>query len=258
MKMGNRRRDERRLAAAQLRDNVLAIVAHDLRTPLSTIIMAANLLAEIEEKASREHFLEMILKAAQQADYLIHDLVDATRIENDGLQVKCSSEPAAYLVQSVVELFGEAAAATGITLRCDVAALGHEHLKVENPRFVQLLSNLIDNAIKFTPYGGTILVSARITNGFIEVSVADDGIGIDLDELPHVFERFWQANHHHRAGAGLGLAIAKGIAEAHGGQIGVRSKKGVGSTFFFTVPRVANPLACPTALESDAMVRAPA
>jgi signal transduction histidine kinase len=233
----NRRRNDRRESAARLRDNALAIVVHDIKSPLSTILMAADLLAEVQDEARRRHFLEIISRAARQADFLIHDLLDVTRIENAGLEMHCGSEPAAYLVESVCELFVDAAADAGVLLACDTTSLGHVHIFVENPRFVQLLSNLISNAIKFTAPGGNVAVSARTVANVVEVSVTDDGIGIAEDELPHVFERFWQANHQRRAGAGLGLAIAKGIAEAHGGRIGVRSTPGRGSTFFFTVPQ---------------------
>jgi signal transduction histidine kinase len=230
-------RGERRVRAVELRDNVLAIVAHDLRTPLSTIIMAAELLGEVHDAEQAKHFREIIMSAARQADYLIHDLVDVTRIENLGLHVQCSSEPAAYLVTSVVEQFEQSSALAGVLLAFDVSRAGHAEVMVDSARFVQLLSNLISNAIKFTPPGGNIRVTAEAQSDHVLISVHDDGIGISPDELPHVFERFWQANYHRRAGAGLGLAIAKGIVDAHHGQIGVKSELGKGSLFYFTLPR---------------------
>jgi signal transduction histidine kinase len=224
-----------------MRDNALAIVAHDIKSPLATIMMAADVLGEVPDEARRRHLVDIIGKAARQADFLIHDLLDVTRIENAGLVMHRRSEPAAYLVQSVAELFQDIARFAGISLVCDTTSLGNAHIYVDNPRFVQLLSNLISNAIKFTPHGGHVFVTARPVAPYVEVSVTDDGVGIAADELPHVFERFWQANHHHRAGAGLGLAIVKGITEAHGGQIGARSQIGKGSTFFFTMPQSPPP-----------------
>jgi signal transduction histidine kinase len=224
--------------AIQLRDNVLAIVAHDLRSPLSTITMAADLLTEGEADERRRHFLDMIVKAAAQADLLIKDLVDISRIEAGHLRVECEPEPLAYLVQSVVEQFEAAAAAAGVLLTCSTVEVTHVSVSVDHGRFVQLLSNLISNAIKFTPPGGSVFVEAESRGRYARVSVGDSGIGISAHELPHVFERFWQADHHRRAGAGLGLAIAKGIVKAHGGRIAVESKEGVGSTFFFTIPIV--------------------
>lgn len=223
-----------------MRDNAMAIVAHDIKSPLATIMMAADLLGHAEDQASRAHFIEVIMRSARQADFLIHDLLDVTRIENGGLALHRTSEPAAYLVQSVAELFEESASAAGILFACRVKELGHVHISVESPRFVQALSNLISNAIKFTPSGGSILVSAQVVGHDVEVSVSDTGIGVNADELPHLFERFWQANHHHRAGAGLGLAIAKGIVEAHGGRIAVRSDA-PGATFYFTIPQSPPP-----------------
>ena len=107
---------------------------------------------------------------------------------------------------------------------------------MDTGRIVQLLANLLSNALKFTPAGGRVHVGAAVLQDCIFVSVSDTGIGIAAEELPHVFERFWQADHHHRAGAGLGLAIARGIVAAHGGVIGVTSEPGAGTTFHFTLP----------------------
>jgi signal transduction histidine kinase len=234
--VSNRRSVERRQTANALRENALTILAHDLRSPLSTIMMAADLLSEIEDPGRRQHFIDIIQRAARQADFLIHDLLDVTVIENGALHIQCSSEPAAYLIDSVCELFEASASGAGLLFACDTSTVGNTHIDVDSPRFVQLLSNLISNAIKFTPAGGSVLVSANIAGDMVRINVRDTGIGIDTEEIPHVFERFWQASHHHRAGAGLGLAIARGIVQAHGGEIGVASEPGAGSTFFFTIP----------------------
>jgi signal transduction histidine kinase len=226
----------RRDARLTLRDNALAIVAHDLRSPLSTIAMAADLLREIDDDERRRHFLDIITNAARQADFLIHDLMDVTRIENGALRVDLRREQVGYLLESVTEQFAESAAQAGILLGCDVSSVRNTEVMADSRRCVQLLSNLIGNAIKFTPPGGFVRVAAHVRGAFVEVSIQDSGIGIEADELPHVFERFWQASHHHRAGAGLGLAIARGIVEGHGGHMRVRSRRGEGSTFTFTLP----------------------
>lgn len=222
--------------AVKLRDNVLSIVAHDLRTPLSTIIMAADLLKQDATGPRTNRFLSMILNAADQADALIKDLTDVTRIEAHRLSLELSDEPLAYLMSSVTELFEPIAEAHGVALRCDTAAVRGVEVRVDHARFVQVLNNLISNAIKFTPAGGVVLIDACRIGDFAKVFVRDTGVGISTDELPHVFQRFWQAQHHHRAGAGLGLAIAKGVVEAHSGEIGVTSIPHVGSTFHFTMP----------------------
>lgn len=236
MHTSNRRRAERRDAAVVLRDNALAIVAHDLRSPLNTIVMAADLLRDIDDKMRRAHFLDLIRNAATQADFLIHDLMDVTRMENGALHVEGRSEPAAYLIRSATEQFMDGAAEAGINLSCDTTDIGKLEIFADNRRIVQLLSNLIGNALKFTPSGGWVRVSAHRVSRNVEVTVRDNGVGISDAELPHVFERFWQASHHHRAGAGLGLAIARGIVEAHGGHIVARSARGMGSAFTFTIP----------------------
>lgn len=223
--------------AVQLRDNVLAIVAHDLRSPISTILNAAELLRDEYAASNTEsHFLDIITSAAQQADCLIQDLVDMTRIESGRFAIELTREPVAGVVSAVAEMFAQQAAHAGIMYCCDATNVQGLMVQVDHSRFVQLLSNLIDNAIKFSPPGGRVSVTAVPENGGVKISVHDTGIGISLEELPHVFERFWQANRSQRAGAGLGLAIAKGIVEAHGGHIGVDSVKGIGSTFFFTLP----------------------
>lgn len=222
--------------AVQLRDNVLAIVAHDLRSPLSTISMAANVLLDVDDEKKRHHFVDIILKATQQADVLVRDLVDVTRIEAGTLRVNRDPEPIRYLIDSVVENFRWQREAAHVELVCDTDRIQDVMVEVDGPRIVQLLTNLITNAFKFTPAGGRVEVDAWRERDRVFVTVTDTGIGISADELPHVFERFWQADHHHRAGAGLGLAIAKGIVEAHGGEIGVSSEPGAGTTFYFTLP----------------------
>jgi signal transduction histidine kinase len=107
---------------------------------------------------------------------------------------------------------------------------------VDAERLHQVLSNLLGNAVKVTPPEGRISVAAVQEEGTVRISVADTGPGIPAEHLPQVFDRFWQARSTRRAGAGLGLAIARGIVEAHGGDMGVRSEPGAGSTFFFTIP----------------------
>ena len=231
-----RRRRQPRSAAVKLRDNVLAIVAHDIKTPIGTIMMAADLLADQEPDPRKRHFLDIIKQAARQADGLVRDLVDAERIEVGVLRVECHEEPIGYLLESITENFEQQAEQAGLDLVCDVTGVRGVFVCLDIPRFVQVMSNLISNALKFTPRGGAIVVSAALEKDFVRVRVRDSGVGIKAEELPHVFERFWQAAHQQRAGAGLGLAIARGIVEAHGGTIRADSAPGLGATFSFTLP----------------------
>lgn len=224
--------------AVQLRDEVLAIVAHDLRSPISTILMATELLRHRRPEQSSAEFLDIIAASATQADALIRDLVDVTRLEAGHFAIALEREPLGTILCTVVGLFVHQSAKAGVILNCDCTNATDLIVAVDHSRFTQLLSNLIDNAIKFTAPGGTVWITATPENDVVRISVQDTGIGINEDELAHVFDRFWQSNRHHRAGSGLGLAITKGIVEAHGGEIHVVSEEGVGSTFDFTLPLV--------------------
>jgi signal transduction histidine kinase len=198
--------------------------------------MAAELLRDQHRDAAAARFLDMITAAAKQGDPLIRDLVDVARIESGRFTINSVREPLVAVLNAATQQFTQLATNAGLTLTCDFAHAADTAVMIDYPRFAQLLSNLIENAIKFTPPGGSVRVSAVVKQGMSIISVQDTGIGISEEELPHVFERFWQANRHHRAGAGLGLAIAKGIVEAHGGQLSVDSTEGIGSTFSFTLP----------------------
>ena len=224
------------LDALQLRDSVLAIVAHDIRSPLATITMVTSLLEdETLDEQRRRHFLDMIRKSSGQIDKLIRDLVDIAKIESGQLALEKVPTPLHSLLQDVIEAHSQRAAELGITLNLDMK---HTDLVIEidRDRIIELLNNLLSNALKFTSPGGYVCIHCNRTPTHVAISVEDTGRGITEEQLPHVFERFWQAQHARRAGAGLGLAICKGIVEAHGGDIRVESQEGVGSTFFVELP----------------------
>ena len=213
--------------AAQRRDQVLGVVAHDLRNPLSAILMRSS-------PQSRQPN-EVIHRAATRMNRLIQDLLDVSLIETGQLTIERARLSGGELVVEAVETQKMLAAASSVELRLDV---GQHAADVwgEHDRLLQVFENLIGNAIKFTTAGGWITVGAASNDQEVVFWVADSGAGIEPADVPHVFDRFWQATRGVRRGAGLGLPITKGIVEAHGGRIWVESTVGRGSTFFFSIP----------------------
>jgi signal transduction histidine kinase len=226
--------------AVRARQDVLAIVSHDLQNPLGTILMTVGFLAEAtsnEGVLDRKRGIDLIQRSAQRMNRLIRDLLDTASIEAGQLAVDASRHAMGALIHEAVELHRAAAAKKG--LRLEVVPPGEE-LKVDcdRGRLLQVFGNLIGNAIKFTPTGGSIQVCARAGVEETLFFVMDSGPGIDPDKLPHVFDRFWQARRGTGVGTGLGLTIAKGLVKAHGGRIWAESTLGEGATFFFTIPNV--------------------
>lgn len=166
---------------------------------------------------------------------LIQDILDVTRIEGGRLSVEPKRIPAGQLVFDSAEAQGPLAASASLDLRVDVGA-GLPDVWVDRDRVLQVFENLIGNAAKFTKPGGRITAGAALHDGEVLFWVKDTGDGIDAQEMPHVFDRIWQAQKTRRGGAGLGLQIVKGIIEAHEGRIWVESEMGVGTTFYFTLP----------------------
>jgi PAS domain S-box-containing protein len=222
--------------ALRERDAVLAIVSHDLRTPLSTLSMASELLFEDLPEERKQAQALIIRRGADQMSRLVNDLLDAARIEGGGgLPLSAEAVSAEELIENAAAMLAPLADAAGVALRVEAAV--EDQVLADPVRVRQVFSNLISNAVRHTPEGGEILLLAEDLDGFVRFSVRDTGIGIAPEDLPRVFDRFWQARKNHRAGAGLGLAIVKGIVEGHGGRISVHSELGVGSTFSFTLPK---------------------
>lgn len=225
--------------ATRAREDVLAVVSHDLRNPLHTIGLSASLLEEVFPDSLPEAALQqthVIQRAVKRANTLIQDLLDVSRIEAGGFSVATALISPQQLLDDVNEAMGALVAAADITLEC-IADPGLPDVLADRERVLQVFTNLVGNAIKFTPPDGTITVSAASDGpSFVRFLVRDTGSGIADDNLSHVFDRFWQARHGARTGAGLGLAIAKGIVTAHGGTISVSSKLGGGTEFAFVLP----------------------
>jgi len=225
--------------AVRARDAVLGVVSHDLRNPLNTILMAASLLLEgsDERRAENVTALGVIRRSVQQMNAMIKDLLDASSIDAGQFRVAQARRDVGSLLGAVGDLLHPLAGAKGVTLVFEPAA-ELSTVWADGDQIQRVFSNLIGNAIKFTPAGGTIRVHAARSDNEVVFSVSDTGPGIAPEQLPHVFDRYWQGTRGDRRGAGLGLAIAKGIVEAHGGRIWVESVPGSGSTFRFTVPVV--------------------
>ena len=231
--------------AARTRDEVLGIVAHDLRSPLSAVSMYAHLqLESLPPGAEARPWMEGIVRSAEQMGRLIQDLLDVAALEAGRLRMEpCAVRPGA-LLRDAARAFETQAAAAGLRLEVH-AAPGLPPVLGDPERILQVLGNLLGNAVKFTPAGGRVSLAAAAAPDGVALSVSDTGPGIAPGELERVFDRFWQARSARRAGAGLGLAIARGIVEAHGGRLWAESEPGEGSTFTFVLPPAAETDAAP-------------
>jgi len=224
--------------AARARDDMMGIVAHDVRSPLHAIRLAAQMLERKLAKAGLadgQKNVENILISVGRANRLIEDLLDITRLEAEAMTLSCSALAPLPVVIEGLDAQRLTAAEASLELRIEIA----EELPAiwaDRHRLLQVLENLIGNAIKFTPEGGRVTIAAAARPREVVFAIADTGAGISPQSLPHVFDRFWQAGRAERHGAGLGLPICKGIVEAHGGRIWVESTLDRGTTFFFTIP----------------------
>jgi PAS domain S-box-containing protein len=234
------------------RDSVLGIVAHDLRSPLGTILIQAQLLrrpgGQPDRRSSKP--ADVIARAGTRMNRIIQDLLDVTRVEEGGLKLEQGRVAASQVISDSVEAQQALVTAASLQVELEVAPDLPE-VWADRDRLLQILENLVGNAIKFTDAGGRLRIGAAPRDGQVLFWVADTGAGITAEDLPHVFDRFWQGRQGERRGVGIGLAIVKGLVEGHGGQIWVESSSGRGATFFFTLPS-APPRAQPRSLETAA------
>jgi PAS domain S-box-containing protein len=230
--------------AIKARDDMMGIVSHDLRNPANAVkMLAASIIAEAERWAVSPEIVErvrVIQQAAAQMDTLIQDLLDVTRIEAGRLRVTPRSVDPRALIAEALEALQPIAVTAGVTLGATYEDDLPE-VQVDPERMIQVLSNVVGNALKFTPSGGRVELRVVRAQQGIEIRVTDTGEGIEPAQLPHVFDRFFQAARGARTGprqgAGLGLPIACGIVEAHGGTIGIESVPGEGTTVTIALPR---------------------
>ncbi len=220
------------------RDDFLGMVSHDLRNLLAGIVTSAGVLAEeasdSEEGRCTVAGAARIQRYAARMNRLIGDLVDVVSIDAGKLALQIQHGDVAVLIAEAVDTFAHAAAQKGITLTSGKSSALEADFDRE--RMLQVLANLITNAVKFTPIGGKITIHAAREKDQLRVSVIDTGTGIPPHMLEAVFERFWQVGKNDQRGLGLGLYISKCIVLAHGGRIWAESTVGQGSVFRFTFP----------------------
>jgi len=219
------------------REEIVGVVSHDLRNPVAAVKMLSRALlnAGNHEGDSAKENLSLIAEAAEQMDSLIRDLLDVTRLDVGQLQLAPEAMEPGQLLDEALRTLRPLVADRQIELNVQIEK-GLPKVQADSERLQQVISNLVGNAIKFTPSGGKITIAARRDETDVIFSVADTGRGIPEDQLPKVFDRYWQSTRTDRQGAGLGLAIAKGIIEGHGGEIWIDSKPGQGTRVEFSLP----------------------
>ncbi|MFN2426377.1 MAG: ATP-binding protein [Candidatus Binatia bacterium] len=222
--------------AVRSRDDVLGVVAHDLRSPLFGILVQVALLRlRGAESGPLQTHVDSIECSATRMKRMVEDLLDVARMEAGQLSVELARVPAGQLVADSLAAHQSLAASFSIELRLEVdAELGD--VWGDRDRLLQVFENLIGNALKFTESGGRITVSAAPREDCVQFSVSDTGSGISSENIPRLFDPFWQAQKTGRRGAGLGLSIVQGVIDAHHGRLWVESTLGVGSTFYFCIP----------------------
>ena len=225
--------------ASRAREEMLAVVAHDLRNPLNVVMMTTHLVADTEPSGERrDQLLGVMLRAAQRMNRLIEDLLDVVRQESGKMRLNVEEVEVASLLAQTAELFQTTAIEKGVSLLIEEASPGLG-VRGDSERIMQVLSNLVGNALKFVPRGGSVVLKCERGGAEAVFTVTDSGPGIAREDLDRLFEKFWQRRRTDRRGVGLGLAIARGIVEAHGGRIWAESRVGVGSTFYFTLPAMS-------------------
>jgi len=225
----------------KVRQDFVANVSHELRTPLTSIKGYAETLLEgaLQDKDNAKDFIEIIYRDSDRLAKLIDDLLDLSKIESGKLKMDFLPIDILEIISRTIKVLDAQAKRKFISISLNVTGELPKIL-VDETRISQVLLNLLDNAIKYTPNGGKISISAFTKDGFVQVDISDTGIGISEKDIPRIFERFYRvdkARSRELGGTGLGLSIVKHIVQAHGGQVWVESELGQGSTFSFTIPQ---------------------
>jgi signal transduction histidine kinase len=226
-------RQQRELDA--LRRDLVAWASHDLQTPLAAIRVQIEALADgmVDDPATSQRYLQTTRRQVEDLSALINDLFQVAQFDAGGLLIQPAPCSLSDLVSDTLESFGALARERGVSISGSVAA-GVDPALLDSPRIGRVLNNLIGNALRHTPKGGSVKCTAERDGKHVWIEVADTGEGIAPEDLPHIFERFYRGDKSRSrstGGAGLGLAIVQGIIRAHGGEISVESKPGAGATF---------------------------
>lgn len=222
------------------RREILNSVVHDLRDPLNTIMLALGPIEALHMDERVAKSIAIVRRQAGKMSRLLEDLLDVARIDGGSLRIEPEPIDVAALLTEVAADFTLLADIAGVTIHLDFPA-SLPPFQGDRARLVQALSNLLSNALKFTPRAGEVRIAARHEASGLRIEIADSGCGIDSALLEKVFDAFWQADPSNRNGAGLGLHIVRGIIESHGGHVRVRSSSGAGATFEIELPLSQSP-----------------
>jgi signal transduction histidine kinase len=223
----------------ELKNDVVATIAHEFRTPLTSLRMAVHLCTEQVAGPLTDKQAELLYAAREDCDRLqamVDDLLDLSRIESGRIELYPLPTPTGMLAESAVEQFKADAEAKGVRLSASIA-IPEVKVLADHERVGHVFSNLIGNALRHTQRDGSVTLGASVTNGAVRFTVTDTGKGIPKEYQERIFEKFFQIPESGPKGTGLGLYIAKEIVRGHGGDIGVESEPGKGSTFWFTIPK---------------------
>jgi signal transduction histidine kinase len=227
------------LDAVRARDDLLAAVSHDLRNPLTAIVLSSAILARQSPppEDGKTSPLQRIQRSAGHMQRLLQDLVDSVKIGAGRFVVDRQPQAIAPVVTEAIEMLAPISETKSLRVEAKIDdALAGRVVWMDQERVLRALTNLVGNAIKFTPEGGAVVVGAELSGDVVRISIRDTGPGIPPEERERIFDRFWQASRTAKLGTGLGLFIAREIVEAHDGKIWVESEVGEGSTFFVTLP----------------------
>lgn len=233
--------DKKQKELEKMRQDLVAWAGHDLRTPLSSIRLLVEALSDeyVTDPAEIKNYLSQTKKHVDNLSLLIDDLFQISQLDSGGIPLALENACLSDLISDTLESFSNEANQKGISLIGSVGK-GVDPIKLDVLWLGRALNNLVSNAVRYTPEGGEIKIIAEYKDNNVMVSIHDTGDGIILEDIPHVFERFYRgekSRNRSGGGAGLGLAIAKGIVEAHRGSIEVESHPGIGTVFTFTLPK---------------------
>jgi signal transduction histidine kinase len=232
--------DQQQKELEQLRSDLIAWVSHDLQTPLTSVRAILEALADgvAEDRLTQERYFKTALRDIQSLSILIDDLFQMAQLDTGGLPLEREWGSITDLISDTLESFRQMALNQQVDLQGS-AAPDCDPVDMDIQRIGRVLNNLVGNALRHTPLGGQVIVNARRDSDAVEISVCDTGVGIQADDIAHVFDRFYRgekSRSRSTGGSGLGLAIAQGIVEAHGGSIRVESQPGKGACFYFRLP----------------------